>query len=268
MRYEEQTPFQLYPIGFVHSPFREKMEAPRQGCLANGVRSTIELVNDPRLSHALDGIETWSHLWVLFWFDRDPHFSPKVQPPRSRERRGVLTTRSPHRPNAIGMSVARLVERKGAILVMDGLDLLDRTPVVDLKPYVSYADRIDDATSGWLPLAASGPTYELIRSDLVEAQLIFLESQGVFLRESLELIFEAGPEAHSSRRIRRAGSRGLLALKDFRICFSVEGQRIELIRLLTGYALAQIADEGLLIHGEFVRHFGHFEATEWLIGTD
>ncbi|MGC4069679.1 MAG: TrmO family methyltransferase [Polyangiaceae bacterium] len=90
VRFEDQTPLPCFPIGRVRSPYIEKMSAPRQGTLSKGVPAQVVLFDDPRLAHALDDIDTWSHLWVLFWFDRDPHFSPKVQPPRSARRRGVF----------------------------------------------------------------------------------------------------------------------------------------------------------------------------------
>lgn len=267
MRYEQAHPLPLHPIGVVRSPYLEKMSAPRQGTLARGVVSRIELLGDPRLGHALEGIEQWSHLWVLFWFDRDPHFSPKVQPPRSYVRRGVLSTRSPHRPNPIGLSAAKLLKVEGQVLFLEGLDLLDGTPVVDLKPYVPYADRIAEASDGWLEIDSTSGGWNLKYSELLEEQLAFLAARQIFLREMLEQILEAGPAEHPSRRIRRKGDRALLALKDFRLTFQVVERTLELLRLESGYSPRQLLESSSLvhqIHREFAEIFGRLDAAAWL----
>jgi tRNA-Thr(GGU) m(6)t(6)A37 methyltransferase TsaA len=270
MRFEDQTPLSCFPIGRVRSPYREKMSAPRQGTLSKGVLSQIVLFDDPRLEHALDGIEAWSHLWVLFWFDRDPHFSPKVQPPRSARRLGVFATRSPHRPNPIGLTAARLVRREGKTLWLDGLDLLDDTGVLDLKPYVPYADRLEDANQGWLEVEGAG-AWELGWSELVLEQLSFLQRFAVDLRSPLELILEAGPFAHPSRRIRREGSRGILALKEYRICFEVVDRRIELASIESGYTddPSMSTDDpeqsaALAVHRAFRSNFERHDPEQWL----
>lgn len=267
MRFEEQPPLAFYPIGHVRSPFTEKMAAPRQGTLAVGHLSQIELCDDPRLLHAVDGLEQWSHLWVIFCFDRDPRFSPKVQPPRSDRRRGVLATRSPHRPNPIGMTAARLVSCEGALLTLDGLDLLDGTPVLDLKPYVPYADCIAEASEGWLSAQTPRGGWELDWSELLREQLGFLEARQVTIIDDLQQILEAGPASHPSRRIRRNGSKGLLAFKDFRLSFRVEGTRLLLLRLDSGYAQAELdaaANARLELHRDYVQQFGQTDVTAWL----
>jgi len=270
MRFEEQPPLPCFPIGRVVSPFREKMAAPRQGTLALGTESQIHINDDPRLLHALEGIEQWSHLWVVFWFDRDPHFSPKVQPPRSASRRGVLTTRSPHRPNPIGLTAARLLSRNSRVLRFDGLDLLNGTPILDLKPYVPYADCIDSASNGWLESEQSNNRWELQYSTLCLSQIEFLEAREIHLRTPLERIFEVGAHAHPSRRIRREGARGLLAIKDFRVTFAVEGNRVSLLRLHSGYRsseLAQAESGANAQHLAFVRAFGDADPNAFLLGT-
>src|SRR5271167_4134636 len=97
------------PIGVVHTPFKEKVSAPRQSIAAENVEGTIELFPGRSLEHALEDIGSWERLWVVFVFHRAEGWRPKVLPPRSTKRRGVLATRSPHRPNPIGLSAVRLV---------------------------------------------------------------------------------------------------------------------------------------------------------------
>ena len=135
----------LTPIGVVHSPFSERMRAPRQPRAALGVEGTIELYSASGIEHALEDIDSFRYIWVLFWFHKNHGFRPKVLPPRSHVRRGVFATRSPYRPNPIGLSVVELVAVEARTLRVKNLDILDGTPVLDLKPYVPYTDAIPDA---------------------------------------------------------------------------------------------------------------------------
>ena len=133
------------PIGVVHSPFREKREAPRQGTANGSAEGTIELFSSSGMEHAVCDLEGFERLFLLFHFHEAKHFRPKVQPPRSSVRRGVLATRSPHRPNPIGLTVVRLWRVEGLRLHVGDLDVIDGTPVLDIKPYVPYADAFPDA---------------------------------------------------------------------------------------------------------------------------
>lgn len=143
-------PLTLTPIGVVHSPFREKFGIPRQPSLVPSATGAIELLppfDDPA---AVAGLEGFSHLWVIFVFhhNRDRDWRARVRPPRLGGNRtlGVFATRSPYRPNPLGLSVLPLLGvdlNRGVRLQVGGLDLLDGTPVVDIKPYVPYTDRLD-----------------------------------------------------------------------------------------------------------------------------
>src|SRR5690606_2334958 len=138
------------PIGVVRSPFVQRQDAPRQSAVAPDVRGQIELFSGHGYENALSDIEQWSHLWVLFWFHLNQGWRPMVRPPRGDRRRGVFATRSPHRPNPLGLSVVKLEGRKGLLLEVSGLDILDGSPVFDLKPYVAYTDALSGAAQGWL----------------------------------------------------------------------------------------------------------------------
>ena len=97
------------PIGVVRTPFTDKKDAPRQPAAARGVRGRVELIDSAEMRDAVCDLEAWTHLWIVYVFhERGEGWSPKVQPPRSDRRRGVLATRSPHRPNPIGLSAVRL----------------------------------------------------------------------------------------------------------------------------------------------------------------
>ena len=150
--------FVLRQIATIRTPFATKFGAPRQSGL---VPTHGEVVFLPayRDENALRGIEAFSHLWLLWGFSEVPSdvsFSPTVRPPRlgGNRRMGVFATRAPWRPNPIGLSAVELCEVKkteadGTILVVSGVDMMDGTPIYDIKPYLAYADSYPDAVSGF-----------------------------------------------------------------------------------------------------------------------
>lgn len=153
---EPAPAFTVRPIGVVRSPFKVHAGTPRQPGVEPVADGEIEL--RPGLQNLLKDLATFSHVWVLFWCNYSRGWNEQVVPPRDVKKRGVLATRAPHRPNPIGLSVVRLLGVKGRTLRVRGLDMLDGTPVLDLKPYVPYADSIPGATNGWLDeLPARGP---------------------------------------------------------------------------------------------------------------
>src|SRR5450755_1248457 len=141
----------LEPIGYVRCSAASKVQVARQPRAAAGVPARIELLPGRNFEHALEDLARWKLIWVLFWFHQNPGWRPKVLPPRSTTgRKGVFATRSPHRPNPIGMSVVRLERVDGLTVHIRDADMLDGTPVLDLKPYVAYTDAHPEAGDGWL----------------------------------------------------------------------------------------------------------------------
>lgn len=143
------------PIGFIRSPYRCRMDAPHQPPVVEGTETGalaeafIEL--DSFLpEEVLQNLAGFERIWVIFVFHRSEGWKPLVKPPRGRGKRGVFATRSPHRPNAIGLSALELVTIEGRTLRVKGVDLLDGTPILDIKPYVPYADAFPDARAGWI----------------------------------------------------------------------------------------------------------------------
>ncbi len=158
------TTLTLKPIAHVRSDFQEKFGIPRQSGRAPSL--PFELIFEPeyRAEEALRGIEGFSHLWLLFDFSLShrEEFSPTVRPPRlgGNERVGVFASRSPFRPNPIGLSCVKLVgvekrKEEGTVLLLSGGDLLDGTPVLDIKPYLPFADCIPEATGGYATMQES-----------------------------------------------------------------------------------------------------------------
>jgi len=145
---EEEYIIEFRRIGVVHSPYTFSKKAPRQGRLAPDVESLI--VMEPGYETGLKDIETFSHIIVFYVFDRVSSWDLLVQTPWEKKRHGVFATRTPRRPNPIGFTVVKLVKRSGSNLYVRGLDALDGTPVIDLKPYIPRFDAVEDASEGWL----------------------------------------------------------------------------------------------------------------------
>ena len=152
--------FVIRPIARMESDLPEKFGVPRQAGIVEELEGRIVFEPEFRSPDALRGIEGFSHLWLIWQFSKAlrDDFSPTVRPPRlgGNERMGVFATRSPFRPNALGLSCVRLlrVERdaeRGPVLVVGGADLLDGTPIFDIKPYIPYADCRPEALSGFAP---------------------------------------------------------------------------------------------------------------------
>ena len=151
----------LRPIGVVRSPYRYVHDAPRQGGLGRCGEATIVLRRG--LQNCVKDLRGFDWIWVVFVFSYSRGWRQQVVPPRDTVKRGVLATRSPHRPNPIGLTAARLVDVRGLTITVTEHDLLDGTPVLDVKPYLPYCDAHPDARAGWtktLPPAASDHRWE------------------------------------------------------------------------------------------------------------
>lgn len=257
-------PLIVQPIGVVRSPFRERLAAPRQPSAARKVEGTIELFPGSGIEHALCDLGSFRFIWVLFWFHKNAGFRPKVRPPRSLEKRGVFATRSPYRPNPIGISVVELLEVAGLELRVRNLDMLDGSPVLDIKPYLSYSDAIGDASNGWVGTAAQSPDplpdYPVEFSDRADEQLTFLEHGfGIDLRSPAREVLKLGPTPHPYRRIKRDGEGWILAYKEWRLTFAVEGRRILVTAIRSGYRASEVYGRSnfeLGAHRAFLDRFG------------
>jgi tRNA (adenine37-N6)-methyltransferase len=248
---EPLTSLTLTPIGVVRSPHSERRHAPRQATLEPDTRGTIELFGERGFENALADIETWTHLWVVFWFHLNQGWRPMVRPPRGSRRRGVFSTRSPHRPNPIGLSAVVLERREGLILHVKELDLLDGTPVLDIKPYVPYSDCLTAAKEGWLQ-DDHGVVFAVNFEALAQQQLQALAAQGEQLRATLEQTLTLGPNQPHYRRIKKLRDDVYqVAVKAWRAHFRCEDERVYVTRIVSGYRGDELrfnADPDLDIH--------------------
>jgi tRNA-Thr(GGU) m(6)t(6)A37 methyltransferase TsaA len=181
--------YQVSPVGFVRSCFKEKFAIPRQPQLAPAARGVLELVAPFNQGEAVQGLEQVSHVWLLFLFHQALEDKPrlKVRPPRlgGNTSMGVFATRATHRPNGIGQSVVRLERVEADRLWLSGIDLLDGTPVLDIKPYVPYADSVAGAVN---QMAAAAP--ELIEVQWQDSALLQAGEHGSRLGEPLIALIE------------------------------------------------------------------------------
>ena len=186
----------IEPIGILHSPFKQKFAIPRQSQALSVAKGSIKFAENINIEQALDGIDAFSHLWLLFLFHENlaAGFTQKVRPPRlgGNKKIGVFATRSTFRPNGIGMSLVQNLGVTNKCLQVGGIDLLDQTPIVDIKPYLPYADVAAHATAGY---AATPPEHKLTVSytETAAQQAIAFSAQHPDFMVLLSNILEQDP---------------------------------------------------------------------------
>ena len=167
-------------IGVLESCFQEKFGTPRQPQLVPGAWAKLRIYPQYAPEHSLAGLSGFSHVWLLSWFHLNTNktFHPKIHPPRLKGGKiGVFASRSPHRPNPVGLSLAKLERVENDTLYLSGLDLVNGTPIFDVKPYLSASDRADAALAGWTESSAF-PELKVVFSPLALKDIRVIESSG------------------------------------------------------------------------------------------
>lgn len=225
------------PIGYYHGPQSEKYMAPRQAELAQESSSGLIILNPGRnFEQALEDLTGFEHIWILYWFNRNTAWKPKVTTPRNGPNRGLFATRSPHRPNPIGLSCVPLISVKGREIHMGRNDLLDDTPILDIKPYLAYADAFPDSKQGWVENAPKNH-FQLQWSPLALDQARFIEAGLDFpLIETAELRLKDNPFPFKSHRIKKInGNEYVLAIKTWRLHYLVNNSIVDIRLVTSGY---------------------------------
>lgn len=195
-----QSKIEMTPIGIFRSSQVQPYEAGRQPDEFHS-EGIIELSPGQNFEQALIGLEGCERIWVLFSFHHNPHWNPMVLPPRGRNTKvGVFATRSPYRPNGIGMSCLKVKSIDKLKIYVEGADILDQSPILDIKPYVAYADSFPGVEPEWLQEATK---HSVHFSDYALKQLQWLESQGLSqLKNFLQHQLEYEPTNSKKKRVK------------------------------------------------------------------
>lgn len=217
--------FPMKVIAHIHSDFASKFGVPRQSGLVDALESTVVFEPEYRNPDALRGLEGFSHVWLVWVFDKAARdsWSPTVRPPRlgGNARLGVFATRSPFRPNPIALSCVKLAgieqtAEHGTVLHLRGADLMDGTPILDIKPYIPYADCQPDALGGF----ASAPAGETLEVQ-IPAELLSRVPQE--RQEALRGVLAQDPRPHYQNDPQRIYGFGFAGLE---VKFSVDGRTL------------------------------------------
>ncbi|MCF6174995.1 MAG: tRNA (N6-threonylcarbamoyladenosine(37)-N6)-methyltransferase TrmO [Victivallaceae bacterium] len=217
------------PIGFMHCAEKHRYETPRQGVFADNC-GTIELNPGYNFEQALRDLDGFDHIWVLFDFHLNTTWKPLVKPPCAPdgEKISMFATRSPHRPNSIGMSCVELVGIEKNLIHIRNFDLLDGTLIIDIKPYIPAADSFPDAATGWLPEPVKA-AYKIQYSAVVRRQLKFIAEHSSFdIKKFIELQLGINPFDNARKRLiclDEQQGRYQLAFRTWRIDFLSSGDR-------------------------------------------
>lgn len=228
-----EPPFQFQPIGHVRSGKDVRFEARHQPNEADPERNVLELLPEPGFREALRDLDGMDRIWLVWVFHRANSWRPLVLPPRGpAQRRGLFATRSPHRPNPIGLTPVRLVGIEGLRLVLGPCDLMDGTPVLDIKPYAPSYDSFPDAQAGWIDEVdarmALPPAFTVVLAPRAAEQSLWLRERWNvdFLPRMTELLAR-DPSPHRTRRIRtRPGGRFDIGCGTWKGVFTVEGTTV------------------------------------------
>lgn len=228
----------LRVIGHLRSCLREKFAAPRQPLLAPGATASLTLKAEFLPEHSLVGLEGFSHVWLLSYFhlNTNKKFLPKVRPPRLKGAAiGLFASRSPHRPSPLGLSLAELVRVDGRTLHLAGIDLVDGTPILDVKPYIPQWDSVPHASSGWVK-DAPFPTLKVVLSPRARADVKAAEKRlkVAGLERLLKDLLTQDPRNPRDRSQNAEGLELGFFLHDFEARFVVREGTATVVKLLTG----------------------------------
>jgi tRNA-Thr(GGU) m(6)t(6)A37 methyltransferase TsaA len=230
------------PIGVIRTHMRTKFDSPHQPKNSNEERNVIELYPGKGYDVAVRDLATFDRIWLVWWFHKNSTWRPLVLPPRGDAiRRGVFATRSPHRPNPIGITAVPLLGIEKLNIIVGNTDLVDGTPILDIKPYVPTVDAFPDASMGWISSVEEKllqpNRYTVTYSPLATAQLAWLRSEWEidFIGRAEESL-SRDPTIHRTRRIRKWQDEHLqMGCGGWRIIFTVTGLEVSILKIVPGY---------------------------------
>ncbi len=233
----------LRPIGFIRTHKQVKFQARHQPLEIEPEQNVLELLPGSNYEQALHDLTGFSRVWLVWWFHRNTGWRPHVMPPRGpAKRRGVFATRSPHRPNPLGLTPVQLIKIEGRRMILGACDLVDGTPVFDIKPYIPAYDAFPDASAGWIDevdaALAVPPQFTVEFSPLAVAQAEWLLADWqIDFRPRLIEILARDPSPHRTRRItsRRGKAEFIIGCGAWRAVFTVGPQVVSVQAMEPGY---------------------------------
>ena len=256
----------IKPLGIIHSELRYRYESPRQGILAGKNISVIELNPKNNFEQALKYLDGFERIWVLYQFHLNNNWKPLVNPPRhTRKKVGVFATRAPYRPNHVGMSCVKLEKIEGLKIFISESDILDGSPVIDIKPYLPYSDSFPDAATGWVKKDIED-IYEIYFESRAKEQCEWLKDKSkINLVGFVRLQLEFYPTDSSRKRITKIENDNLfvLAYRTWRIIYKVneENKKVTVKEIRSGYnkkELTNLIDDKYQdkhLHKVFIKQF-------------
>jgi tRNA-Thr(GGU) m(6)t(6)A37 methyltransferase TsaA len=239
----EQLELTLKPIGVIRTAMRTKFDSPHQPTQCQEEQSIIELRSGANFHLGLQDLESFDRIWIIWWFHKNSSWRPLALPPRGQaKRRGVFATRSPYRPNPIGITCVPLLAVKKRTLLIGSSDIVDGTPILDIKPYIPTVDSFPDASLGWLSEVerelAQEARFTVTVAQLAEEQLRWLKErwQLDFIEKAQKLLAR-DPSPHRTRRIKRYNSELYeIGCGPWRAVFSIHDDTVTITKIVSGYA--------------------------------
>ncbi|MEN9536368.1 MAG: tRNA ((37)-N6)-methyltransferase TrmO [Verrucomicrobiota bacterium] len=239
----------ITPIGFIRSGKPLKFDARHQPDERQAETNILEMLPGDKYQKALKDLEGFDRIWLLWWFHRNTDWRPEVLPPRGpSKRRGVFATRSPHRPNPLGITPVQLLEIRKGQLILGPCDLIDGTPVFDIKPYIPSYDSFPDAKAGWIDevdAALEGPPAFMVSfSPQAAEHMAWLKQEwSVDFEARLLEILSRDPSPHRTRRIRsRHGELFDIGCGAWYAVFEVKGPVVHILHLKPAFPLKFLTD--------------------------
>ena len=254
------------PIGYVEAAQQYKYQQPRQGEYARNVGKVI-LETGQNYEQGLEDLVGFNKVWLIYQFHQNEGWRPKVDPPVCPDghKKGVFSTRSPYRPNSIGLSCVDLISVQGRVLNIANFDLLDGTPVLDIKPYVFHYDSYPEASCGWVPRILPKENLILFSPQAESEAKWILEKDGPDFFDLARVQLSVDPLNEKRKRVSlQENSKAVLAYRTWRLLFEFreEEEEIEIISIYSGYSLndldpdAEDKYEDKELHRQFISKFG------------
>ncbi len=230
----------IKPIGYFRADAEERYAVGRQSGLIKN-QGKIVLNAGCQFEQALQDLEGFERVWLIYGFHKNVNWKPKILPPRGEKKRGVFATRSPHRPNFLGLSCVKLKSVKRLAIEIEEHDLLDGTPIFDIKPYIVYADSFPTAKQGWVDELETQKKFTLHWSPKALQKADYLKVHGdILIEKNINPRLEVNPLPTKNNRIHLLKEELYeIAYKSWRISFKIEDQTVHICDIYSGYKLGE-----------------------------